>query len=198
MQCQVISNKPLKISIGSGKMQGIRSINTNPFTNDFCNNSSKMDTVCQKCYSRRFLSFRVNNQKCFQVNNELLIKKNISIPKLNDNIFRFNSHGELINSQHLINLMAVVNSFPKTVFSLWTKRIDIVKRYLKNNVKPDNLILIRSSLKLNKPDRLPPQFDKVFTVYSDKADINCPKNCMDCLKCYNQFDSTIFINEKLK
>ena len=73
-------------------------------------------------------------------------------------------------------------------FALWSKRNDIIKKYFDNNVKPDNLILIYSNSKLNKPMNKPPKyFDKTFnniiklsyndyfkkyTMFIDKKDIN--------------------------
>jgi hypothetical protein len=57
--------------------------------------------------------------------------------------------------------------------------------------KPDNLLLIYSSPKVNRIAKRPAKFNKVFTVFtSQHADkhnikINCIGRCVDCLICYN-------------
>ena len=83
--------------------------------------------------------------------------------------------------------------------------------------KPKNLIVIYSvsllnhQININKITSNPRlQFiDKVFTVYTleylqenniniDKF-INCgARKCIDCMKCYNKRNKTVFINEMLK
>ena len=78
--------------------------------------------------------------------------------------------------------------------------------------KPDNLIIIISSLFLNTQwnyETLPYSskywfIDKIFTVYSKKyindnnIQVNCgSKKCLDCKLCYTK-NSIKFINEILK
>ena len=83
--------------------------------------------------------------------------------------------------------------------------------------KPKNLIVIYSvsllnhSIDINKITSNPRLafIDKVFTVYTleylqenniniDKF-INCgARKCIDCMKCYNKRNKTVFINEMLK
>ena len=125
-------------------------------------------------------------------NNSKLLSTNIIdidfLPTIYNIYFRFNSHGELINEIHLINLINIVNKNKHCNFALWTKRNDIIKKYFDKNNKPDNLILIYSNSKLNNPMNKPPKyFNKTFnniiklsykdyfkkyTMFINKKDIN--------------------------
>ena len=194
----------LKISVGSGKMKGLNSLNTNTLTNEFCQKSSKKDNlICSMCYSvQQLKTYRKNCQPSWENNSKLLSERIIDefyLPQITDEIFRFNSHGELINDNHMINIINLVNKNYRTTFTLWTKRIGIVNKVLKEYKKPKNLILIYSSPILNSQCILPKNFDKVFTGFeSDNENINCFGDCLDCRKCYDVNDTTTHINEKIK
>jgi hypothetical protein len=182
----------LHISKGAFKLDKIDNISTNTKTNDYCiKQHKKQNTICFKCYSFKGLDFRKNMIPLLQNNSDLLSKNIIDInflPTIYNIYFRFNSHGELINKIHLQNLINIVNKNNHCNFALWTKRFDLIKKYFDNNVKPDNLILIYSNPKLDKPMNKPPKyFDKTFnnviklsykdyfnkyTMFIDKKDIN--------------------------
>ena len=86
-----------------------------------------------------------------------------NLPRIFDLYFRFDSHGELINLNNIQNFVNICLKNPKTSFTLWSKRFDLIKKFFDNNEKPENLILIYSNSKLNKPlDKLPKYFDKTF------------------------------------
>ena len=117
----------------------------------------------------------------------------------NDNIFRLQSHGDLINELHLKNLMAIVKANKWTTFALWTKRKNVIKEYFDKHTKPDNLILVYSNPLINKvieaKDK-PTYFDKVFNnVDKDtlKDRQNCTgQQCFSCRRCYQKNnDNTI-------
>ena len=104
----------LCISQGIGKMQGIRSISTNTLTNEFCQKmhaSKNTLIICGHCYSYESLEMaRFPNQvKALQRNSDILGNKELSEKEIyqnymfNDNIFRLQSHGDLINELHLKN-----------------------------------------------------------------------------------------------
>ena len=85
---------------------------------------------------------------------------------------------------------------------LWSKRFDLIKKFFDENKKPDNLILIYSNPKLNKPlEKLPKYFDKTFNNVLENENVdqqNCTgQKCKDCLACY-KFDTTTTIVEKVK
>lgn len=157
----------LHISKGSFKLEKIDNISTNTKSNNYCiKQNKKQNTICFKCYSFKGLNFRKNMIPLLQNNSNLLSKNIIDInflPTIYKIYFRFNSHGELINETHLINLINIVNKNKHCNFTLWSKRNDIIKKYFDKNIKPKNLILIYSNPKLNKPMNKPPKyFDKTF------------------------------------
>ena len=80
-------------------------------------------------------------------------------------------------------------------FSLWAKNTAPVIAACDKLGKPENMILIQSSILIGKPCKLAKYFDYSFTVYKDKESINkalasganeCNgKKCKTCgYKCY--------------
>ncbi len=194
-------------SVGSGKMLGIPSLNTDTTENDFCKsmyNSNKENLICKSCYSMSMLStFRKNCKPKFLNNSKYLSSKIHSreyLPPCPSSIGRFHSHGELINSIHLENIMNICENQPMTTFTLWTKRKNIVTRVLKSRRKPKNLILIYSNPYVDKLDvKVPKHFDKVFNnVSKDSSNVNCNRKCLDCRLCYTLGEPTKQIIEVIK
>ena len=193
-------------SVGSGKMLGIPSLNTDTTSNKFCQGmyNSKQDIICNECYSMNMLTtFRKNCKPKFLNNSKYLSTKihpREYLPICPSNVGRFHSHGELINSIHLENIMNICLNQPMTTFTLWTKRANIVSRVLKNRGKPKNLILIYSNKYIDRLDiKLPKHFDKVFNnVSSWTSDVNCEGKCLDCMKCYTLVETTEQIIEEIK
>ena len=184
-------------SVGSGKMIGISSLNTDTPSNKFCQgmyNSTKENIICRECYSMSMLkTFRKNCRPKFTNNSKFLSSKihdREYLPPCPSTTGRFHSHGELINSIHLENILNICLNQPMTTFTLWTKRTNLVKKLMQNRKKPKNLILIYSNPVISKPITKPPlYFDKVFNaVYKEQfiEEQNCTgQKCKDCLKCYN-------------
>ncbi len=158
------------ISKMTGKLEGFKAISTNTMTNEYCikqNASGNADNICTKCYSHTMLkSYRKNMQPALQRNSDLLGERILSsdeLPSVLDAFFRFNAHGELINAIHLENLVAIAKHNPHCNFALWSKRIDIVRKYFAKHEKPDNFILIFSNSKIsNIMDKPPAPFDRTF------------------------------------
>ena len=194
-------------SVGSGKMLGIPSLNTDTTSNEFCKsmyNSSKDNLICNDCYSMSMLNtFRKNCKPKF-LNNSKYLSERIHdrkyLPICPSTTGRFHSHGELINSIHLENLMNICLNQPMTTFTLWTKRKNIVSRVLKSRKKPKNLILIYSNPYVDKLDvEVPKHFDKVFNNVSKPSDnVNCNAKCLDCMMCYTIGNNTKQIIEVKK
>lgn len=194
----------IHITIGSGKLAGINSINTSTLENDFCSKMRKTDSVCRKCYAARYESFRTTLETRLIQNSAILSEKTLNrdvLPYINASVFRFSSFGELINRNHLLNLLAIAEKNPHCNFTLWTKRKDLICNVLRETKKPENLILIYSSPKIGQIAKKPMFFDKVFTVFakSEKgnAAINCHGSCASCLLCYTK-NNTVQINEVVK
>lgn len=192
----------LKISEGTGKLEHINSINTNPLTNPFCNRMSGIKgTVCSKCYSRRACSsYRKCATSAWDDNAAQLIEhiKDEDLPVINAAFFRFHSHGELINDQHFKNLCRIARKNIHCIFTLWTKRKRIVQRH--RIAVPRNMVLIYSAPKIDTVNPVIPKgFHKVFNVVSKSNNFprNCFGRCIDCLLCYSRDGETV-ITEKIK
>ena len=194
-------------STGSGKMLGIPSLNTDTTTNDFCQgmyNSNKDNLICRECYSMSMLNtFRKNCKPKFLNNSKFLSEKvhpREYLPICPSTVGRFHSHGELINSIHLENILNICLNQPITTFTLWTKRKNIVNRVLKTRKKPKNLILIYSNPYIDSLDvELPKHFDKVFNNVSKHTSlVNCSKKCLECMMCYTLGNKTTQIIEVKK
>ena len=207
-----MAHAAVHISKMTGKLEGFRAISTNTLTNDYCvfQNEravgNKTDNICGDCYSHTMLKgYRKNMAPALQRNSDLLSSRPLEpqeIPRINDAVFRFSAHGELINDQHMQNLMAIALDNPWCTFALWTKRVDIVFRWLRDNTKPTNLNLIYSNPKKSHIMSKPPKgFDKTFNnvladEYMDRQ--NCTgQKCQDCRICYTTND-VVTIIEKVK
>ena len=191
-------------SKGSGKMEGIPSLNDDTVSNPFCQKMSKTDSICGSCYSMNMLkTFRKKCRPKFEfVGNYLSekVRKPNELPICPAHHGRFHSHGELRNETHFINFIGICNNQPNTTFTLWTKRKDIVNSVLTHKNKPKNLILIFSNSKVDSvKKRVPMHFDKVFNNVSKKQEnINCLGKCSDCMMCYTVGDKTEQIIEQIK
>jgi hypothetical protein len=200
----------LKISTMSGKLKGIPAINTNTLSNPFCQSMSRNNRlICSNCYSVGMLkTFRQNCCKAFQHNSDLLSKDIIKdIPIIKHDTIRINAHGELINYTHSLNLINIINYNPQTSFTLWTKRYNLINKYLSRHSKPKNLILIYSNPIINNVASIyNPKlkyFDKTFNCHTTHDmeqvfyKINCSMSCIDCMLCYRH-NKTNIINELIK
>ena len=195
----------IKYSVMSGKLKGIPALNTSPINNKFCQAMAKdKQSICNSCYSINMLkTFRKSADKPFRKYGEYLSYKIHPLEYLpkppNALYIRFSAHGELINANHLINLLNICKLAPNTTFTLWTKRKSLVNKVLKDHTKPSNMILIFSVIELDKTIEPPKYFDKVFIVQTKKDDkTNCFGGCIDCLKCYDLKDKTKYIYEQIK
>lgn len=197
----------LHITMGTAKMEGIPSFNTAATKNEFCikmNQSDDKSLICTSCYAVNTEKRYVNLVGALERNNDLFerILLDSELPRLNYAIARFDSFGEVHNAIHVLTYFNIARKNPETVFGFWTKRKDLIKKVLKMVSKPANVILIHSSAKKNKVDRLPAGYDKVFTAHK-KSDlkpaitINCSHKCNDCRLCYSHND-VIYINEIMK
>lgn len=201
----------IHISTLNGKLAEFRAISVNTLTNDFCkmmhNVGSKNEIICTFCYSWALLQgFRKNIAEALQRNTEILSKKILDkkdLPFINDAYFRFNAHGELINSTHLKNLVNIARLNSGTTFALWSKRKGIVKDFFSKNKMPKNLILVYSNPKINNVGiKVPPFFHKVFNNVEKNHMVekqNCTgQRCKDCLMCYNKNNGKDIIIEGVK
>ena len=204
--------KEIFISNPTGKMTGIPTITTSMMCNPICAERSKdPESVCSHCYASRGLKIYKAAREHYKDNTEILFSHELlphEMPILNAKIVRFESHGDLVNTTHAKNYIRIAYANPWATIAIWTKNAAIMNIAIKELGKPDNLICVLSSDRLNIPTEEYKRFpwvNKVFTVYDksyiDKhsVNINCgAKSCMSCRKCYTKDDPDFFINEKLK
>lgn len=195
----------------TGKMENIQSLSTIKTINESCIKRSKIKgSVCSTCYVDPLVKRYPAMEKKFIDNTKVLthsiIPDHLHV-KVNTLYFRLESFGELNQGNkgmnQLINYMTLAELNPRTTFSLWTKEKSLVQKFLRDFEKPKNVIFIYSSLMVNKREKLPAGFNKVFTVYDKthkgKSFINCgDKKCFDCLTCYDLKNRKVYINEVLK
>ena len=193
-----------------GKLSDIQAISTNTTTNPYCikqSNKGKLTgkNICGECYSMASLTGYMKSMTPALERNSVALSVPLSedqIPFINAAVFRFQAHGELINVTHFDNLMRIAKANPWVqCFALWTKRVDIVNRWLRSNALPPNVKLIYSNPKIGHIMSKPPKgfhmsFNNVWK--GDKRPQNCTgQKCKDCLLCY-RFDTVETIVEAVK
>ena len=197
------------------KLNGLNSINTSVLSNQFC---SKMRTdknsICSSCYAakqeKQYKNVKLRYLDHLQILDEsILTNREVLSLKFDSKYIRFHSFGELASLNHLLNLYKICYLNRRKNFTLWTKRIDIISQL---NFKPSNLRLIYSNPIIDKKVPVPflkhlksLNFTGVFNVWNKKTalnqgtNINCHKNCNDCLLCYKDYNKGIMqVNEIIK
>jgi len=199
----------INVSQMTGKLKDIPAINTNPLTNTFCKAMSSCGNksiICTKCYSCAMLkTYRRNCVPAFERNSIALTDKDLAdddLPTIKKNdIVRIHAHGELIDGTHLNNILRIVKKNDTKMFSLYTKRKELIDAEFSKSAKPDNLILVYSNPQIDAPiTNVPPHFDKVFNVVrvTNLDKINCgANNCNGCRRCYDKTKENI-IYEMIK
>ena len=199
----------------TGKMAGMPAITSSMLCNEYCERLRSIPgTVCEKCYTLKYLQSRPSVDKCYRKNTELLTKSIIPIhqlPFINAAICRLESFGDIVNATHLQNYVNLIKKNSHCMFSLFTKNYTVVFQYFKVHKQPKNLSIVISSLLLNQPFDVTNLADanltnvKIFTVYTkaytenNGVAINCGKNrCIDCQRCYKPNKTPIYISEILK
>lgn len=197
-----------------GKMSTLWSLSTSPI-NPYCEKRSKIKgSICEKCFSLNMMKYRHPLEACLSKNAEILNNRILSrdeIPEITNNMFRFESFGEVTTEIQFVNYINITKANPEVHFALWTKNPWIIDSAIKNYHlrKPRNLVIIGSSYFINKPMakfyKRYDFIDYIFTVY-DKAyirendvDINCGgQSCRSCKKCYYKKHKGYEIREILK
>ena len=191
----------IHISHLTGKMEKVRAISSYAGQNASCMAMMKnKDTVCSHCYAYKQVESGVypNQRKCLERNGKALSSKLLNIvPNLSkQEIFRFESHGDVINVTHARNYIRIAKANPTVQFAAWTKRFDIWNDAINKEGKPANLKVVYSSPMVNKPldirDKYP-FVDTIFTVYEkgveapDQIPCQCgPGSCNRCRQCYTR------------
>ena len=124
------------------KMNKMYSLNTSTIENNFCNKMNKnKNLICSACYARTIEKMYKGANKKYSNNGKILSKKlllDTEIPYINNSLFRFHAIGELLNEIHFKNFILIIQKNSHCLFSLWTKRIDIVNKVL-NQLKSQKI-----------------------------------------------------------
>lgn len=134
-----------------------------------------------------------------------------------DEWVRGESHGDLINAIHGVNLLKTAALNPETLFVLWTKNLDILASAVSLfGYKPDNFKVVYSSDHVDVIAPVSCEYrhivDKIFTVWSSAekaaaADmvLHCcngdkkhdrEQRCKKCRVCYES--NIVYVNEALR
>ena len=202
-------------NILTGKMEGIGSISTSCLCNPICNERMKdEDSVCRHCYSVKHQSFKRNLKDWLEYNYDLVQNRipDDMIPFTPYAYVRFEAFGDISGGTHLLNYVDICNKNPQSTFALWTKNYGYLMSVFSKTKRPDNLVIVVSSPKINEeldPDILERiekvvHVDVLFTVYDRKHwqsvpdESRCGMKCIGCLKCYSRHAGTMKISELLK
>lgn len=194
----------------TGKMEGIQSLSTSVLKNEFCQTRrNNPETICYHCFAAAQMEYYKNMVDCFGHNFDILTSRILSveeIPVFKVSVFRGESFGDQANEIQIENVLNLAKYNPATIVTFWSKNIWLWDRVIARTKKPANLILIQSSVFLNRQMKVTsPNVDKVFTVYDDATieakniNINCgARSCKTCRRCYTKTPDLEIVNERLR
>ena len=190
----------------SGKIEGIFSLDSSASNCAFCQQLRKYaadhpekDIVCRRCYDIQQESYKVNALARHTLNMMIMQSIEFSIDELRylpGGIFtRVNSSGDAPNVVYAENMIKYAYAHKDFRVTIWSKNTAAYVKACDRYGKPANVILIQSSLYINKPCALAKYFDYSFTVYTDESAVNAAlaagacecngKKCKACgFKCY--------------
>lgn len=205
------NESPIHVSDNmSGKMANIPSISTSCLANPIClKRMLDGDSICAHCFAETTLK-RYEAAGEAMLNNTYLLTESILPLELlpvfpNVAIVRIESFGDVANVTQAINYCNICKVNPLVTFAWWSKNVKIIEKAFDMVGKPENVILIESSPKVNqKIEKSSHYVDKVFTVFSKEyiiandIDINCGSRCCaTCRRCYRK-DTESDVREQLK
>jgi len=188
----------------SGKMAGIPSISTSVLCNPICNaRRANGDSICAHCFAAATLSRYSKANEHAERNAAILTSRILDKSILpvfgNVRFVRIESFGDVANVTQAVNYAHIAQVNPGVIFGWWSKNIWLIEKAFDSiGGKPENIILIESSEKVNvEKEPSSPYVDKVFTVYDKKfikenaVEINCgARSCVSCQRCYTKGTET--------
>lgn len=168
-------------------------------------------SICGFCFSDKMQDYRKEMVPVLARNFEILNNGVINsdwLPVLNSLYFRGESFGDFASVNSVINFCNLCRKNPQTTVTVWTKNPAFFYLAFKRMPKPENMIIVLSSEKINQKRTIDSRFswfiDKTFTVYTKKfsseynVNVNCgARSCLGCLNCYKK-DGVTEISELLK
>ena len=202
----------------SGKMEGIASVSTSVLLNKFCQARRNVKgSICEKCFAQATVNRYSGLEQRLRENTETLTKELLTpeeMPRFTCDIVRLESFGDLNNVLQARNYIRIARHNPRVTFTLWTKNHNFLKQAIEQEGKPENLIIIHSSMFMNAVEtKIDSFFDHRFTVWADRdtahnnnSCINCRgrlegaeiDKCRNCMRCYTVGNTDFDIGELLK
>lgn len=202
------------------KMRDMLSLSTSVRENKFCQaRAANPNSICAHCYAETNCKMHPDLARKLKRNTDFLCGYELKpedIPVINAAYFRLESFGDLNAGKggeiQFKNYLKICERNPWVHFAIWTKNPMVMRKVFAKGIrKPENLVIVYSSPKLNSAVSMRqmkaayPFIDKIFTVYDSntikkrKVHINCGGNyCMGCLRCYHRDNGEDIINEKKK
>jgi len=177
----------IKISNGNAKLGNIPSISLPSGVT--CRN----DCECaKKCYAKRLERLRPAVREAYQHNYELLQNdpatywREVEATIMMSRFFRFHVSGDIPDIYYLNHMLEIAERNPHCEILCFTKKYDIVNRFLKTGtIIPKNLHIIYSAwrgLKMDNPYGMPEahvRYRDGTTTAHDGA-VECGGNCTEC------------------
>ena len=202
----------------TGKMLDILSLSTNCFCNPCCIARMRAGVgICAECFAAGIESQYTGVFENTAYNAKVLSGSVLPLevlPIIDADELRIESFGDTANWKQAANYLNIARVNPILPVTAWTKNPGHYAEAIKRGYsKPDNFTLIFSSLELNTPADIKPEYtpiiDKRFTVYTlewldtnglDHRFINCGgRSCKNCQRCYKNAKTTKFdVRELLK
>ena len=176
----------VKISTGNSKLGKIPSISLP--TSATCRNDCE---CCTKCYAKRLERLRPAVREAYQHNLQVLrclpdtYWREVEASIMMSRFFRFHVAGDIPDFEYLVRMVNIARRNQHCQILCFTKKYDIVNRYLDEYGFPDNLHIILSAwrgLQMDNPHHLPEahvRYKDGTTTASDSAK-ECGGNCTEC------------------
>ena len=159
-------------------------------------------TICQSCYVKVYNAMRPTLLMMTTINTIVLNNYSVKVCKIPNKFshVRFNAFSEIENNNNIYNFLSIAEQYPDKTFSIYTKRIFYLEKYLNmykalHDITLSNLVVIQSAEFLNKKPKCVSKItDRTFTVvFNNGWKTNCPcsnkqdkTKCYDCKACYTK------------
>lgn len=190
----------------SGKIEGIFSLDSTATNCSFCVKMRKfaadhpeLRIICSECYDYKQEQFKINSLARHTLNLMIMESVDFSIEELailESGLFvRVNSSGDSSNDTYARNMIRYAYAHKESHIAIWTKNTITYIRACDLLGKPENVVLIQSSMRIDAAAIPAKYFDYAFTVYFDESKVQAAiangaaecngKKCKACgYKCY--------------
>lgn len=189
----------IKISTTNSKLGIIPSVNLPPII------TCRPNCPCVKdCYASKG-NYRFSNVKNSLTNNYNIylnnpetyfneVKQSINNGLVSYSYFRWHAAGDFVDDNYFKNVVRLANELPLTSFLAFTKKYEIVNKYIEHGGNiPDNLHIVFSAwgnkLTINNPYAFPVAYVRFKDENENRnipnTAIKCSGDCTNCLRCWN-------------